>query len=442
MSQPAGPTAAATPAANPRLLWMVGMALVVGVLASLGAVAFITVEHEVQHVLWDVLPETFGWTDVASWWVLAVLLLGAVLTWGALRLPGRGGHTPLHELSFDIGPRQITSVVLAALASLSFGAVLGPEAPLLAISTAIATFALVRARAGEGEILLAAAAMAGMGFILGNPLVTALLLLETAVLRGGRGGRDAVNSLLPALAALGAGYLLQIGFAGWPGLADEQLSVPALPEYPGVRLVDLLIGLPLALAVALIAVAAIWLGETYQRARLAALPKLMIAGAAIAAVALAAQGITGEPVDAVLFSGQSYMAEATMIGSVGTLLVLVAAKAVAYGISIGSGFRGGLIFPGVYLGVLLGTAAAVWISPGSQAMYVATGIAAAVAASLRLPFSAVLLATLLCAGAGLAVTEGAIIGAIVGLLARAALDRLSPVPPDAPEMAEPRGASR
>ena len=96
----------------------------------------------------------------------------------------------------------------------------------------------------------------------------------------------------------------------------------------------------------------------------------------------------------------------------------------------------------MYLGVLLGTATAVWLDPDSQAMYVATGIAAAIAASLRLPFSAVLLATLLTSAAGLAVTEGAIIGAIVGLLVRAALDRVSPVPADPPEVAEAAAASR
>ena len=380
-------TTRATTPAEPRLPWMVGMAIVVGLLASLGAVAFVTVEHEIQHVIWEVLPEAFGWAEAADWWVLAMLLLGAVLTWAAVQLPGHGGHMPLHELSFDIGPRQIASVVLAALASLSFGAVLGPEAPLL-------------------------------------------------------GGRDAVNSLLPAMAALGAGYLLQIGFSGWPGFEGSRLSVPLLPDYPSVQPVDLLIGLPLALAVAGITVAAIWLGETYQRARLAALPKLLIAGAVVAVAALAARWITGEPVDAVLFSGQSYMAQAAAIGSVGTLLVILVTKAVAYGISVGSGFRGGLIFPGVYLGVLLGTATAVWLDPDSQAMYVATGIAAAIAASLRLPFSAVLLATLLTSAAGLAVTEGAIIGAIVGLLVRAALDRVSPVPADPPEVAEAAAASR
>ena len=423
-------------AADPRFGVMIGLSVVVGVLAAAGAVLFVNVEHALQGFLWEGLPELLGWSEPANWWVFAMLLTGAVLTWSALRLPGRGGHAPLHELSFDIGPGQILSVILAALASLSFGAVLGPEAPLIAIGTAVSIAVVRTAHPTEAQIVVAAGAMAAMGTILGNPLVTAILILEAAVLRGGTGGKVAMGTLLPAMVALGSGYLLQVGVGGWGGFDKAVLNVGALPEYGSVPVVDLLVALPLASVVAVVAVAAVWLGETYHRSPIAALPKLLIAGVVLAAGAVFVRAVTGEPVEAVLFSGQSYMAGAMAITAVGTIGLLVVVKALAYGISIGSGFRGGLIFPAVYLGVLVGTAAAQIIDTRSLAGFVAAGIAAGTASTLRLPFTSVLLATLLTIAAGPSVTAMAIVGAVVGLMARGVLDRFSPVP--AEEHAESR----
>ncbi len=414
-------TAQAVPDPNvPRLL---GLATVVGLVASCAAIGFVAVEHWLQHVLWHAAPEAFGWSRVPGWWVLAVLLVGAGLVAAALRLPGHGGHRPLQGFALDVGPGAIGSVVLAALASLAFGAVLGPEAPLLAIGTAMAAVIYRGSNSTERDILMVAGAVSAMGYIFGNPLVTSIMVLELFVLRGGVGGRSAVAQLLPVAVALGFGFLLQVGVAQWDGFGESILAVPGLIEYPNVLLRDLLVSLPVAVAIAVVVTAAFRVAAAYERkARPRPLPALLVAAALIAATALVTRWLTDEPVDVVLFSGQAAIPETLAIGSAGTLLIIAAAKAVAYGISLGAGFRGGAVFPAVFIGLAIGTATALVLDESSLPAFVAAGIAAGAAAAVRLPFTSVLLAYALCAASGPAVISLAIPAAALGLLVRAAID--------------------
>ena len=66
-------------------------------------------------------------------------MVGALrtLTGATIRyLPGNGGHSPAFGFTTGGGPpvdKELPAVVLAAFATLSLGAVLGPEAPLIAI---------------------------------------------------------------------------------------------------------------------------------------------------------------------------------------------------------------------------------------------------------------------------------------------------------------------
>jgi H+/Cl- antiporter ClcA len=401
-------------------------AAVLGPVAALCVAGFIVVEHSVQRALWQQLPTRLGMAEPAWWWVLLVLVAGGVLTALALRLPGGGGHSPLDGISFDIGPRQIASVVAAAIASLSFGAVLGPEAPALAIGTAVGAVAADLGRAdvdpAHRRVLMLAGGAAAFGLVLGNPLAVALFAVEAALL-----GRRASTAfaLLPVAVALAIGYLVQVGVAEWPGIGESVLAVPGLGPYPEVKVVDLLLGVPLAAAVAGLAAVSLALARRLRDTASQRRPMLVLvgAGSAIAATAVLARTLTGEPVEAVLFSGQTALAGTLTATSVVSLLVIAVAKAVAYALSLGSGFRGGQIFPAVYLGALLASALALLVPAADVQGLMPAALAAAAAATLRLPFSAALLAVLLTSASGSAVTAPALLGAVVGLLIASALDR-------------------
>ena len=282
------------------------------------------VEHHLQILLWTDLPEALGQEQApvlagrSSCWCT-----GALITFLAEKLPGEGGHTPLHGFGIDIGPREIISVIIAALGSLSFGAVLGPEAPLMAIGTALGALAFRDPTKPIRQVMMIVGAMAAIGAIFGNPLVTCVLMLEFAMLAGPRMATPLV--LMPALAGMAASYVLQVGVEQWSGLGESQLAVPGLAPYPEVQFADLAVSVPLAILVAVVAMAARLGAE--RVAELAARSRLVtMVGAAVvvALAAIAVDAITGGGLELVLFSGQSAMPDYLALTSIGTALVVLA----------------------------------------------------------------------------------------------------------------------
>jgi H+/Cl- antiporter ClcA len=158
----------------------------------------------------------------------------------------------------------------------------------------------------------------------------------------------------------------------------------------------------------------------------APLVTLVGAGVVVALSAVAVDTITGGGLELVLFSGQSAMPDYLALTSIGTALVVLLGKFVAYSASLGSGFRGGPIFPAIALGAILATAATLLVDGTSTSALAAAAIGAATAACMRMPFTAVLLAVMLTYPAGGATTVLAIIGTLIGLVARLAGEQLAP----------------
>ncbi len=135
---------------------------------------------------------------------------------------------------------------------------------------------------------------------------------------------------------------------------------------------------------------------------------------------------TGKPSSDVLFSGQSTLGPLINHAarySVGALVALLACKGLAYAVSLGT-FRGGPIFPGIFLGAAGGIALS--HLPGLPVVAgVAMGIGAMSAAMLTLPLTSVLLATLLLASDGVAVMPLVIVAVVVSYVASA---KISPRP--------------
>jgi H+/Cl- antiporter ClcA len=423
---PAGAPADTGPVQQSRQVAILSLiAVAVGLLAGAGASLFVAVEHHVQVWLWEDLPEALGQEQAPAWLAISLLVTGGVITYGATRLPGKAGHAPLDGLVLDIGPREVGSVVLASLASLSFGAVLGPEAPLLAIGTAAGALAFRDTGAPVRRVMMLVGAMAGMGAVFGNPLITCVLMLELAIMAGAAMATPVV--LMPALAGLASSYVLQVGLADWSGLGETRLGLPGLAPYDSLQFIDLWVAVPLAILVAIISMAARLGGlRVRELAHRAPLTTLVGTGALVAICAITVDALTDGGLDLVLFSGQQAMTDYLALTSLGTAAVVLVGKFVAYAASLGSGFRGGPIFPAVALGVILSTAATLMVDGTSTSALAATGIAAATAAALRMPFTALLLGVVLTYPAGGATTILAIVGTIVGLVTRMAGEKYAP----------------
>ena len=148
------------------------------------------------------------------------------------RLPGRGGHVPAHGLQVGgtpIQPIDLPGVILAALASVGLGLVVGPEAPLLALGAGLGLLLIRAARAdtpAQGQMLIAAAgSFAAISFLFDQPIIAAVLVIEAT----GLAKRQLPLVLLPGLAAAGIGSLVTIGMGKLTGLSTAAYALSALP---------------------------------------------------------------------------------------------------------------------------------------------------------------------------------------------------------------------
>ena len=108
----------------------------------------------------------------------------------------------------------------------------------------------------------------------------------------------------------------------------------------------------------------------------------------------------------------------------GALLLMVLAKSVAYGVSLAS-FRGGMTFPALFIGTAIGVQIAHWTGTPFVAT-VAIGMAAMTVAMLKMPFTSVLIATLLMGADGVAVMPLVIIAVVLSFVVSARLPALAP----------------
>jgi len=433
LADDAPPDSAVEPAdpaiSGSEYLRLVLLGAAIGIPAALIAVGFLALVHEAEHLFWDELPDALGHDSPPFYLILALPVIGACFVAAARAfLPGDGGHRPVEGISAKPTPVSYApSVALAALGSLPFGAVLGPEAPLIALGSALGMLVATRVDLGprESAVLGTAGSFAAIAALFGGPIPAGVLLVEASV--GAGLGAAVIPLLLPGLVAAAIGALVFTGVGDWGGLDQEVLSVPGLQPYEGVHAVDLLVGI----GVGLVAAALVWaihgLARGVARAEGVTLgmPGLLLGGGAmVGGLALAADALGANPED-VLFSGQSSLPDLLAEGSAGILLVLVAAKGLAYGISLGCGFRGGPVFPAIFIGVALAMLCVVALDV-SPTLAVAVGTAAGVAAATKLVFSALVITALLVGTGAADALPAAILAAVAAYLGVTLLERRFP----------------
>jgi H+/Cl- antiporter ClcA len=430
VAAPPAPAADGPPPAAQILVLLV-VAAVVGLVVSFAAWGFLELLHQLEVGTYEKLPEQLGYDHGAPvWWPLPVLALAGLVTALAIvRLPGTGGHKPSEGLKTGLTqPVELPGVVLAAVATIGLGVVLGPEAPLIALGSGLGILAVRLLRRDAPDQVLAVVAASGsfaaISFIFGSPLVGAVILIEAAAL-----DRQQMRVVLPTgMLAAGVGSLVSIGMGSWTGLSssDYALGALSLPSFARPDVTDFLWTVPLAAAIAAGAVAIFRGARALQPVLERRLELLLpLAGLAVAGLAIAFAQATDHSASEVLFSGQDQLPGLVADAggwSLGALALVVLLKGVAWSISL-AGFRGGPTFPGLYLGAAAGVLAS--HLPGmALTPAVAVGMGAAVAAVLRLPLAAVVLATLLTAKSGAGAEPLVIVGVVVAFITALGLDRL------------------
>jgi chloride channel protein, CIC family len=420
---------ATPPAAQPTMdarayLRLVAVGALIGLPAAALAAVFLAFVHDLEHWLWDDLPDALGVSSPPWYLVIGLPVAGACLVVLARRfLPGDGGHPPLRGIGGGAVPVvNGPGIALAAIGTLSFGAVLGPEAPLIALGAVVGMVFTPFARADEkGKAVLATAgSFSAISALFGGPIVGGMLMVEAGLGMGAA----LLPVLLPGFVAAAVGYVLFVGLGDWGGLSTQGLAVPDLPAYTGTHISDLIIAVVVGVVAAVI-ISVVRRGAgaiAREGPRRFGMPLLLIGGGlAVGLIAQVADWL-GADSQEVLFSGQSAIPAVAATTSAKILLLLLVAKAVCYAISLGCGFRGGPVFPAIFVGVAVAEFAHAWFDV-SPTLAVAAGAAAGMAAGTRLLITSALFASLLVGTADVAAVPAAVLAAAAAWLTMQALDK-------------------
>ena len=264
-------------------------------------------------------------------------------------------------------------------------------------------------------------------------MLGAFLIMEGA----GIGGMALSLVALPGLLASGLGALVFIGLNNWTGLGTFSLALPSVPAAGPPTLATmawaLVMGVAGALLGWLIRSVGLWVRPIVHINRVLVTSAL---GLLIGLTAMAYQLVSGRSFTDVLFSGRDTLpalVEHAADYSVGVMILLIICKGVAYGLSL-SAFRGGPVFPSMFIGAAVGIAASGL--PGmSLAPAIATGIGAMCAAMLRLPLTSTLLAVLLMGIDGVIVTPEVVVAVVVSFVITNLLPLPGPSTPESPGQA-------
>jgi H+/Cl- antiporter ClcA len=280
----------------------------------------------------------------------------------------------------------------------------------------------VRLEPPAQRVIATAGSFSAVSALFGGPLVAGLLLLEAGI----AAGSALIPMLLPGLVAAAVGYVLFVGLGDWGGLSTTGLAVPGLPAYQGTYVVDLLLAIVVGVATSLLmepvrmaAKRVFTIAPDIRSPR--ALWVLLAGGVAVGLLAETARLLGADSQD-VLFSGQSAVPDVVAEQSATVVLVLLVTKAVGYAICLGCGFRGGPVFPAIFLGIALATFAVIGLDR-SPTWAVAVGAAAGMTAGTGLIFSAMLFAMLLVGGIGLDALPAAVLASVAAWIVKTSLER-------------------
>ncbi|PZH19669.1 ion channel protein [Streptomyces sp. NTH33] len=369
MAQDTAQQAPAAPAAPARaLLPLLLPALAVGVGSSLMFLLVSGLAEELQGALWQDLPDALGIGRYSVVWMLAVLTATGVLVglvvWKAPRHAGPDPAT-LGLTAAPIRPAVLPGLLAATMLMLAGGPSLGPENPVIMANVALA-FWLGRRLLPRmpGALWPVLAEAATIGALFGTPVAAALVISEALA---GRPAKGALWDNLFAPLAAGAAGAMTTALVAHPTF---DLGLPPLGR---PRWDDLLAALVIASAAALLGLAAVY-AFPYVHRVFSRLGHPMVA-LPVGGLVLGLLGALGGHLT--LFKGLSEVAELARDPdgrTAGQFATLAVVKLAALLVAASCGFRGGRIFPSVFIGAAFGLTAHALVPAVPPALGVAAGV--------------------------------------------------------------------
>ncbi|MEF6584560.1 ion channel protein [Escherichia coli] len=321
-------------------------AVAIGIASSLILIVVMKIASVLQNLLWQRLPGTLGIAQDSPLWIIGVLTLTGVAVGLVIRFSqGHAGPDPACEplIGAPVPPSALPGLIVALILGLAGGVSLGPEHPIMtvniALAVAIGARLLPRVNRMEWTILASAGTI---GALFGTPVAAALIFSQTL---NGSSEVPLWDRLFAPLMAAAAGALTTGLFF------HPHFSLP-IAHYGQMEMTDILSGAIVAAIAIAAGMVAVWcLPRLHAMMHQMKNPVLVLG---IGGFILGILGVIGGPVS--LFKGLDEMQQmvANQAFSTSDYFLLAVIKLAALVVAAASGFRGGRIFPAVFVGVALG----------------------------------------------------------------------------------------
>ena len=344
-----------------RLLFVTGVAIVVGLLAGLvaqvltaliGLVTNLAFYGRVSFAMVSPADNALGLLVIVVP-VLGGLVVGIMARFGSNAIRGHGIPEAMEQVLLNrsrIPPRITFLKPLSAAVAIGTGGPFGAEGPIIATGGALGSLLgqLLHITAHERKTLLAAGAAGGMAATFGSPVSAVLLAIELLLFE------YKPRSLVPVALASVTATGVRAAFIGiGPVFAMPPLAAPSGEALLAYTLLGLVIGLA-AVAITRTVYA---IEDAFEE-----LPVHWMWWPAIGAIVV---GVVGYFVPHTLGVGYDNIERIVSGGILGwPLAILCAAKLVSWSIALGSGTSGGTLAPLFTIGGALG---ALLVSGGAAA---------------------------------------------------------------------------
>ncbi|MDH3455679.1 MAG: chloride channel protein [Gemmatimonadota bacterium] len=373
-------------------IYMVVVAVVIGLLGGLCAVGFREFIQIVNRIAWHQGPYTLEYlSGLPFWWKLLApaaggLVVGIIIHTFAREAKGHGVPEVMEAVALRGGrirPRVVIAKLLASGISIGSGGSVGREGPIVQIGSALGSTIGQWLKIDQRRLrtLVGCGAAAGIAGTFNAPMAGALFAVEIIL------GDFGVSQFSPIVISSVAATVVSRGFLGdFPAFevpAYELVHASELFAYAGLGI--------LAAFVALAFIRTLYAFEDgFERIRLAPPLRTMMGGALIGVIGIWIPHIFGVGYEAI-----NEALNGTLVWQFMALLVVV--KMIAVSITIGSGGSGGVFAPSLFIGAMLGGAVgtvvhSIWpVGVAGAGAYALVGMGAVVAAGTHAPITAILI---------------------------------------------------
>ncbi|MHB8584789.1 MAG: chloride channel protein [Thermoplasmatota archaeon] len=372
-----------------RMFVLSGLAILVGVLSAIVAWILLWLIGTITNLVFYgrlsaslVSPAN----NHLGYWVLVIpalggLVIGLMARYGSDRIRGHGIPEALESILLHgsrVKPRVALLKPISAAISIGTGGPFGAEGPIIMTGGAFGSlFAqFFHLSAAERRILLVSGAAGGMAAIFSAPFAATLLAVELLLFEW------KPRSLVPVALAAATAAVIRVPLIGqgpvFPVAPHGLVTTPLI-------LGALLVGVIGALCAGAVTQAVYGFEDLFGRLRIHWMWWPAIGGLVVGLGGFVEPRVLGVGYDTIslLLTGQ-------LLGTLA--LGILIGKALVWSFSLGSGTSGGVLAPLLMIGAAMGVLLAAYVPLADASAFAILGMAAVMAAAMRLPFTGAIFA--------------------------------------------------